>query len=80
MSVLAASISLASTSIPVTEPLGPTLTQEAKPTETATANVERPQALAAPQTIEQCTPGRLPHAGLELEAFEFRNLTGQKIG
>jgi hypothetical protein len=39
------------------------LTQEAKPTETATANVERPQALAAPQTIEQCTPGRLPHAG-----------------
>jgi hypothetical protein len=55
------------------------LAQEAKPTETATAYVERPKALAAPETIEQCTPGRLPHAGLELEAFEFRHLTGQEI-
>src|SRR5262249_24431933 len=47
------------------------LTQEATPTETATADSERPKALTTAETIEQRTPGRLPHAGLELEAFKL---------
>ena len=56
------------------------LTQEPKPTEASTADVDHPQALTAAEPIEQRKAGRLPHARLELEAFKLRHLTGQEIG
>jgi len=56
------------------------LTQDAKPPEAATADIEDAKTLTAPETIEQRTPGRLPYARLQLEALQFRQLAGQQIG
>jgi hypothetical protein len=40
------------------------LTQDTKPPEAATTDVERLKVLAAPETIQQRTPGWLPHRAI----------------